>query len=95
MAAQLVADYEAGMPSTQLVVTYGLGKGSVLKLLDEAGVQMRNRGLPKDKLEKAAKLYRDGWSLARVGKQFGCSPDTLRLALANHGVQIRPRKGWA
>ena len=95
MAAHLVADYESRVPSTHLTTIYGLGKGSVLKLLYSAAVQMRNQGLTNENLEEAATLYRDGWSLAPVGNQFGCSPDTVRLALANHGVQIRPRKGWA
>ena len=41
--AQVVADYEAGIPTTQLTVRYGLSKASVLRLLHEAGVHMRQR----------------------------------------------------
>lgn len=37
--AQLVVDYESGQPSTALMITYGLGKGSVHRLLQEAGVK--------------------------------------------------------
>src|SRR6185437_15341008 len=39
--AQLVADYEAGSPSTQLMTTYGLGKGTVLRLLRKHGAKLR------------------------------------------------------
>ena len=56
IAAQLVADYESGTPSTHLTMIYGLGNGSVLKLLRDAGVQLRNQGLSEDKLDEAASL---------------------------------------
>jgi len=94
-AAQLVADYESGVPSTHLTMIYGLGKGSVLKLLKEAGIQMRNHGLIQENFEEAATLYRDGWSLARVAERFCCSVDSVRKELRSHGVQIRPPNGWA
>ncbi len=44
LIAALVADYPAGMSSVKLMETYGLGKGSVLKLLREAGVTIRRPG---------------------------------------------------
>lgn len=94
-AAQLVADYESGVPSTHLTRIYGLGKGSILKLLKEAGVQMRHQGLSSDNLEEAAALYREGWSLPRVAERFGCSVGSIRKEFRNHGVQIRSPNGWA
>jgi len=51
IVAQLVADYESGTPSIRLTMIYGHGKGSVLKLLRDAGVQMRNQGLSENSLE--------------------------------------------
>lgn len=42
LVKELVTAYEAGTPSTQLMSTYSLGKGSVLKLLREAGVKIRS-----------------------------------------------------
>lgn len=42
--ARLVADYESGASSRQLALDYDLGKGSVLKLLQEAGVAVRRQG---------------------------------------------------
>ena len=35
--AQIVADYQAGYTSTQLIAEYGIGKTSMLRLLHEAG----------------------------------------------------------
>jgi hypothetical protein len=42
---QLVQDYRDGIPTTRLTTRYGLAKATVLKLLREHGVAMRdNRG---------------------------------------------------
>jgi hypothetical protein len=38
IAERLVADYNAGVPTTQLTKKYELGKGSVLRLLSDAAV---------------------------------------------------------
>ena len=59
-AAQLVADYESGVPSTHLSMIYRPGKGSVLKLLKEAGVQMRKHGSLQENFEEATTLHRNG-----------------------------------
>ena len=45
LVAQLIADYQAGAPSTALMRKYKLGKGTVLSILYQAGVKMRR---PKD-----------------------------------------------
>ena len=42
--AALVADYEDGQPTTTLMRTYAIGKGTVLQLLRDAGVQIRKPG---------------------------------------------------
>lgn len=93
-AAQLIADYELGTSFTQLTKIYGIDKGSVLKLLKEAGVQMRHHGLPSDNLEEAASLYKDGCSLPQVAERFGCSVGSVRKEFRAHGVQIRLPTGW-
>ena len=58
--AQLVADYEAGAPSTELMVRYRLGKGTVLQLLREHDVKLRNQGARNFSLEQAIELYQAG-----------------------------------
>lgn len=92
--AQLIADYESGTPSTQLTRIYGLGKGSVLKLLRESGIQMRHHGLSRENLEEAASLYKDAWSLPRVAERFGCRVGSVRKAFRSAGIQIGPPNGW-
>lgn len=87
--AQLAADYESGRSTTWLMQTYGLGKGTVLGLLEEYGVQLRNQGVPPDQLDEIIRLYRSGLSLAKVAASFGCSAETARRALMAAGVRLR------
>ena len=90
--AGLVADYEAGHPTTLLMVKYDIGKGTALDILRRAGVQLRNQGLAPEQLEAAATLYAAGWSLVRLGQQFTCDAETIRKELKLFGVPMR--KPW-
>jgi hypothetical protein len=87
--AQLVADYEAGTPSTRLMRDYGLSKGTVLSLLHEAGAAMRFQGLSDEQVLEATRLYQAGWSLKRVGDHLDVDHETVRQALRRLGVQLR------
>lgn len=93
-AAQLVAEYESGTSSNQLVRDFNLGKGSVLRLLREAGVAVRNQSLSPEQIAEAIAHYESGLSLKDVGGQMGASIDTVRSGLMRAGVQLRPRPGW-
>jgi hypothetical protein len=86
---QLVNDYEAGKSTTALTTSYGLGKGTVLAILDEQGVRMRGQGLVDDTLPEATELYLAGWSLKRVGAHLDCTAETVRQALMAAGVSLR------
>lgn len=88
---QLVADYEAGKSSTVLMKTYDLGKGTVLSILEEHGVQMRGQGLPATRLQEAVEFYNAGLSLKRVAGRLDCSAETVRHALLAAGVPMRAR----
>lgn len=93
--ASLVADYESGTPTTQLTGKYGLGKGSVLRLLRECGAKIRQQGVPDDEIATASQLYLEGWSLSRLGKRYGCDLSTVRNTLRRNGIEMRPRPGWS
>ena len=88
---QLVAEYEAGRPTTWLMRTYGLGKGTVLSILEQHGVKMRGQGVPPDRLQEAIQLYRSGLSLKQVAARLDCSAEMVRQALLATGVQVRAR----
>ena len=90
---QIVRRYEAGEPSTALMAAFGLSKGSVLKVLREAGAVMRNQGLNDGQIEEAQQLYEIGWSLARVGEKFGVDHGTVWRQLVKRGVQMRDTHG--
>lgn len=75
---QIAARYESGEPSTALMSAFGLSKGSVLKVLREAGVVMRNQGLSDEQIKEAEQLYTAAWSLARIGEKFGVDHTVVR-----------------
>jgi hypothetical protein len=91
---QLVADYQAGVETTELTERYQLGKGTVLKLLREHGVAMRRQGLSPDEIDEAVGLYAAGWSLAKIGERLGRAHTVIRKALLDQGMHLRPRNGW-
>ena len=87
----LVEDYLNGIPTTQPTTKYSLGKGSVLQILEDAGVPMRRQGLNEAEVDEAVRLYESGMSLARVATQLGSEPTTVGRALHARGVRLRPR----
>jgi len=88
--AQLVADYEAGVPTTQLTSRYHLGKSSVLRLLAEAGVAMRKRPMTPEQVDEAVALYEGGLAYRQVAAQLRLDRTTVWHALKAHGVVFRP-----
>ncbi len=57
---QLVQDYEAGVPTTQLTKKYGIGKGTVLKLLRDHDVRVQRQGLSRGRDRRGHRLVY-GW----------------------------------
>ena len=94
VVARVVADYEAGCPTTALMERYQIGKGTVLGILHGAGVKMRCQGARNIDLVEATQLYEAGWSLKRLAERYDCDHESVRRALKEAGVAIRPRNGW-
>ncbi|WP_100517200.1 helix-turn-helix domain-containing protein [Mycobacteroides abscessus] len=90
---ELVAAYESGISSNQLVIDYGIAKGTVLKLLRANNATMRRQGLNAVTAKQAATLYRDGKSLAAIGEKFGVNPTTVRSALVKQNIALRDSHG--
>lgn len=93
MIAELVKAYRNGVGTPELRRRYELSQGSVIKILHEHGVQMRNQGLTEGHTAMAAELYRDGASLAQLAEHFAVSPNAARRALLAAGVVMRARGG--
>lgn len=90
---QLIKDYESGKSSQELARRYNLNKGSVIKLLRQAGITIRNQGLTDQKVAEATQLYKSGLSLADIGTRFGVDHGTVWRALKKHGVKMRDTHG--
>jgi len=89
--AELVQAYRDGATTTDLRLRYDLSQGSVIKILREHGVTMRNQGLGDGDTATAAELYRGGATLAQLGEYFGVSPNAVRRAVTSAGVVMRAR----
>ena len=76
--AEIVEHYQAGECSTSIATTFNISKGSVIKLLREAGVQIRNQGLTDEQIAEAVRLYESGLSLAKIGAKVGVDHGTVR-----------------
>jgi transposase len=85
----LVADYQAGASTLALMKRYGIGKGTVLRLLDSHDVTRRHQPMTEQEAEQAVRLYGQGRSLAQVGEQLGRSGSAVWLALKRAGVERR------
>lgn len=92
LAAQVVADYEAGMSTTALTAKYDLGKSSVLQLLHGAGVVMRKQPLSEDQVAEAIRLYEAGVSTSRIASMLGLNQSTVWRTLTSRGVAMRPAR---
>lgn len=89
----LVGAYRAGVPTMQLMDEYGLSKTAVLALLHNAGVQLRRQPLTPAQVEAAKRLYERGHSLAGIERPLGLPSESVRRALMEAGVAMRPRGG--
>lgn len=90
-ASELVGAYKRGRTLKELVTTFGVHRNTVIAHLDREGVPRRRQPtLSEDEVVEASRLYASGDSLALIGKRLGFDPKTVRKALAEVGVSIRP-----
>lgn len=89
---QLVADYEAGQSTPALMKRYKLGKGTVLKILNEAGVVRKQRHPSPEQVDEIVELYQQGWSLVRIGEYVDFDQSAVWHWLKERGV--KRRKSW-
>jgi DNA-binding CsgD family transcriptional regulator len=90
---ELIKQYESGKSSHELAKTYGINKGSVIRLLRQADVSIRRQRLTANQVAEAAQLYASGDSLARIGVHLGVDHGTVWRALKKHGVPMRDTHG--
>jgi hypothetical protein len=86
----LIAEYEAGASTVELQERFGLGKGSVLRLLHEAGVEIRRQPMDDTRLDEIKRLYRSGLTIREVAAELAMPKTTVQDALARSGEPMRP-----
>jgi DNA invertase Pin-like site-specific DNA recombinase len=87
---QVVVEYESGLTVAELQARFGLGKGSVLSVLHEAGVPMRRKPLNPDRVAAVIELYESGLSIREVAAKLGIPKTTVQDALERSSVVMRP-----
>jgi hypothetical protein len=87
--AELIDRYGAGAPANELARQFGVHRHKVAALLQRHGVGLRTVGISEDQVIDAPRLFREGWSLARLGDKFGVADMTVRRYLLLAGVVMR------
>lgn len=77
----IAARYQQGWSSRRLAQVYGVSKTSIVILLREAGIPIRNQGLTADQVREANELHQAGYSLAHIGGRFAVSAEHVRQRL--------------
>ena len=88
---ELLAGYAAGVPVQELAVRFQVHRGTVTKLVRQAGLGVRRPAVPEPVRQEAVRLYADGLTLVEVGEQLGINDKTVRLLVIEAGGTLRPR----
>jgi hypothetical protein len=87
---RLIEQYVAGSAAAKLGQEFGMGKASVLRILDEAGVTRKPNSPTPEQLDRAAHLYiEECWSLEQIGQHLGFATGTIFRHLKQRGVPMR------
>ncbi|GAA3669285.1 hypothetical protein GCM10022376_06250 [Yimella lutea] len=89
--AELVADYEAGIPVRSIAAKYGVHRGTIPKFVLRSGGALRTPGLSDAGRVRAATLYADGLTLKEVAERLGVDDKTVRNAVVREGGRLRPQ----
>jgi len=87
--AELIDGYRGGAKIKDLAQRFGVHRTTVTCLLRRHNVQPRPVGLSPGQLCDATRLYREGWSLAKLGDKFGVDDMTVRRYLLLADVAMR------
>jgi len=74
-------------------VRFGIDRETIRRILNQAGVPRRPRGLTAEQVDQAVILYAGGVSLARIGARFGVDAKNVRRRLLEREVVMRDTHG--
>ncbi len=92
--AAVIERYEAGETSTALAEAYGVAKSTILGILRANSVVVRRQPLTPEQVSGAARLYNSGLSLSQVAARLNVNQETMRVAILDAGVMLRPATGF-
>jgi AraC-like DNA-binding protein len=90
--AEVIAAYEAGASVPELQQRFGSSKSALVRILREAGVEMRRQPVGEEDLAAMVKLYESGLSIREVAANLGFPKTTVQNALAKTEVVMRPAR---
>lgn len=85
----MAESYRAGATVHELAGRFGPAHRTVSRMLRGQGVALRRQGLSPEQVDEAVRLYRSGWSLARIGQPMNVDPTTVLNRLRERRVQTR------
>jgi hypothetical protein len=74
---ELIAAYQDGSTTPELVVRYQVSKGALLNILHEQGLAVRKIGLSPEEIDQAFGLRASGLSYAGIGERLGVVGSTV------------------
>lgn len=92
--ADAIDRFQRGELIQSIAARLGVSRKRIRTVFQARGITSKRSPLTAEHVEHAAALYRGGLSLAAVGTEFGVTGMTIRRYLSEHGVKIRPRRGW-
>jgi hypothetical protein len=91
--SQLKSEYLSGVEVKQLAQRFEITRQTVMECMRREGVRRRYPKLGQEEIDRAASLYRSGWSLVAVGEALSVDPSTVRRVLLTQGVPMRDPQG--
>ena len=88
--AALVQDYRGGASLPELQHKYSLGRGSVQKLLRNAGVRRRRQSLTDAEVAILVQRYEQGLTIREIASEQSLAKTTVQDALSRAEVTRRP-----
>ena len=85
----MIAAYKAGASLYTIACEWKLGKQTVRRKLDEAGVRIRRKGLDDEQVVRAVSGYESGQTIREVAADLGVGHSMVWRALKKAGVELR------
>lgn len=81
--------YRDGSTLKALASLFEVSRGTVLKVLDNQGVERRYRKLGPEQLRIAQARRAEGWSFAQIGAYLGVDAGTVHKAFKRNGISAK------